>query len=273
MDGPRKAVRVPAGWRAAYAMLGAVVAAWFAVRAALARDPDVRLKYAERLGRWKSFNMHGSDLPLLWIHAASVGEVALAAAIVRRLRSRVTGFRILLTCNTATGRAEAFRAGVDEVRYLPVDFGPVVRRAVDIAHPTLFAFVETEIWPTLLGEGWGEDSVICLFSMQEKAPLLEHLRRSLRPKEKEGGDNGRGAILGYCWPSVMAPLLSHYLPDAVEQLLTGIEAVLVELPDLPITWQVYGGEQVAAVLDGLGFVRQEPPEAADDEPSTELEET
>jgi 3-deoxy-D-manno-octulosonic-acid transferase len=152
MDGPRKAVRVPPGWRAAYGALGAAVAAWFWLRGCLSRDPEARLKYAERLGRWDAFNAHGSELPLLWIHAASVGEVALAAAIVRRLRERLSGVRILLTCNTPTGRAEAFRAGVDEVRYLPVDFGPAVRRAVDIAHPTMFAFVETEIWPTLLGE-------------------------------------------------------------------------------------------------------------------------
>jgi 3-deoxy-D-manno-octulosonic-acid transferase len=180
IDGPRKAVRVPVGWRVVYGALGAAVAAWFLLRACSARDPEARLKYAERLGRWDDFNSNGSNLPVMWLHAASVGEVALAAAIVRRLRERVSGVRVLLTCNTPTGRAEALRAGVDEVRYLPVDFGPVVRRAVDIARPTVFAFVETEIWPTLLGEFAARSVPAAMFNARVSSRSFPRYRR-IRP--------------------------------------------------------------------------------------------
>lgn len=180
IDGPRKAVRAPIGWRVAYGVLGAAVGAWFLVRAAVSRDPEARLKYAERLGRWDDFNPHGSQLPVLWLHAASVGEVALAAAIVRRLRERVSGVRVLLTCNTPTGRAEAFRAGVDEVRYLPVDFGPVVRRTLGIARPSVFAFVETEIWPTLLGELSARSVPAAMFNARVSSRSFPRYRR-IRP--------------------------------------------------------------------------------------------
>ena len=53
------------------------------------------------------------------------------------------------------------------------------------------------------------------------------------------------------------PLLLSFRPDFIDQLLTGIDAVLVEFSDLPSTWQVYGrGSQVPADLDRLGLVRQ-----------------
>ena len=60
-------------------------------------------------------------------------------------------------------------------------------------------------------------------------------------------------IIGYCWPSVLAPLLSHYTPDFVQRLLEGIDAVLVEFPDLPDTWQLYGRRELVGLLCRLGF--------------------
>ncbi|MCX7428311.1 MAG: hypothetical protein NTW96_22115, partial [Planctomycetia bacterium] len=110
-------------------------------------------------------------------------------------------------------------------------------------------------WPALIEEGWGEDAVICLFSRQEKAAILAHLRAACRDNSDP---RGRGtASMGFCWPSVMAPLLAHYEPSFVKNLLRGIDAVLVELPDLPVTWQLYGDEKLAETLDRLGFVRKE----------------
>jgi 3-deoxy-D-manno-octulosonic-acid transferase len=38
------------------------------------------------------------------------------------------------------------------VRYLPIDFRPIVRRVVRAVSPSVFIFVETEIWPSLLSE-------------------------------------------------------------------------------------------------------------------------
>jgi pSer/pThr/pTyr-binding forkhead associated (FHA) protein len=145
---------------------------------------------------------------------------------------------------------------------------PAVAAAVS---PVVVSQQDYPAWPRLIEEGWGEDAVVCLFSMQEKTPVLEHLRRSLRPHQH--GADGSRTMLGYCWPSVMAPLLSHFTPEGVERLLTGIEAVLVELPDLPITWQVYGGEQVATVLEECGFIRQSSPGTQDNEQANEPDET
>jgi pSer/pThr/pTyr-binding forkhead associated (FHA) protein len=131
--------------------------------------------------------------------------------------------------------------------------------AAAVFSPVVLSPGDYPAWPVLIEKGWGEDAVICLFSRQKKSALLDHLRLLCRGELNPGG-KGR-AIVGYCWPSVMAPLLAHYTKDFVRRLIEGIDAVLVELPDLPITWQIYSGNgHLAEALDRLGFVREEPEE-------------
>jgi len=126
----------------------------------------------------------------------------------------------------------------------------------DLVSPIVVSQDEYLSWPNLIDEGWGNDAVVCLFSRQEKPQLLEHLRQALH---KGPGDGQGGGIVGYCWPSVLGPLLSYSRPQFIKQLLAGIDAVLVELPDLPDAWQIYGGERSAKVLRELGF-QEKPPE-------------
>jgi hypothetical protein len=57
----------------------------------------------------------------------------------------------------------------------------------------------------------------------------------------------------------MALVLAHHRPADARKLLVGIEAVMLELPDLPDTWQVFGDQNVTAILDAAGLVRQERP--------------
>ncbi len=126
--------------------------------------------------------------------------------------------------------------------------------AAPLASPVVVGQDDLLDWPKLIREAWGKDAVICLFSRQEKQALLEHLQRSLRAKPKR--DDMSGGMLGFCWPSVMAMLLAHGPPALVRQLLAGIDAVLVELPDLPETWQVYGEAGVADLLAQAGLSRE-----------------
>ena len=69
-------------------------------------------------------------------------------------------------------------------------------------------------------------------------------------------------MLGYCWPSVLSPLLTHSSPESVRELLSGIEAVLVEFPAQPDTWQLFGDPQLGGRLDRLGFLRKQEEDVA-----------
>ncbi|MEZ5333294.1 MAG: 3-deoxy-D-manno-octulosonic acid transferase [Thermoanaerobaculia bacterium] len=87
----------------------------------------------------------------LWLHAVSVGEVRVAAALARRLDLSLP---LLVTTVTPTGQAEARRlfAGRAVVAYLPVDLRFAVRRFLDRFEPRACVLVEGDYWPLLLAE-------------------------------------------------------------------------------------------------------------------------
>ena len=131
-------------YRAVTALLLPGVLAYFVWRAR--REPDYRRHLSERLGHLARRH----DRPI-WIHAASVGEVALAAALVPRLR-KLSEAPILVTTMTPSGRAAAQRAlgAAVDVAYLPLDTATATRRFVTRARPRSAVLIETELWPNLI---------------------------------------------------------------------------------------------------------------------------
>jgi hypothetical protein len=117
------------------------------------------------------------------------------------------------------------------------------------ASPVLLAADEYPEYGALIQQAWGEDALVCLFSKREKQELRAHLRAEAHV--------GSDSMLGFCWPSVMGPLLSFFRPQFVEKLLAGVDAVLVEFADLPETWQVFARAPYAEVLTGLGLVPED----------------
>ncbi len=117
--------------------------------------------------------------------------------------------------------------------------------------PRILVAAETDEWPALVAQGWGSDAMVGLFSRQSRAELVAHLQDAARVKSKKG--EASSGMLGFCWPSVMAMLLAYAQPALVQRLLAGIEAVLVELPDLPETWQLYGASRVVSWLEKIGL--------------------
>src|SRR6185503_12105384 len=84
----------------------------------------------------------------LWLHAVSVGEVAVAAVVARELPP---GVPLLVTTITPTGQQRALtllgeRAGVG---YLPLDLGVLVERFLHRVRPAALVLVEGDYWPLL----------------------------------------------------------------------------------------------------------------------------
>jgi 3-deoxy-D-manno-octulosonic-acid transferase len=124
---------------------------WFAYQALRYKKHVV--SFGQRMGYLPvSFNVDADAS--IWIHAVSVGEVLTARPLIGELRRRYPGLRIFLSTTTVAGQQLARRQvqSVDAVFYFPFDFGPVVRRTLDLVRPKLFVMVETEIWPVLLRE-------------------------------------------------------------------------------------------------------------------------
>ena len=106
---------------------------------------------AQRLGRYQDeFRRSG---PLIWLHAASVGEVQAACALTAALRANLLNCQFFLTTMTRQGR-EAARLRLPQVlcELAPIDTPQAVRRALREVRPDAYVCLETELWPVMLRE-------------------------------------------------------------------------------------------------------------------------
>ncbi|MGB6118263.1 MAG: lipid IV(A) 3-deoxy-D-manno-octulosonic acid transferase [Mesorhizobium sp.] len=90
--------------------------------------------------------------PLIWVHAASVGETLAVAPLIERIVS--LGIHIVLTTGTVTS-AEVVRSRFgDRVihQYVPLDLKPAIDRFLNHWQPDLAIMAESEIWPTTILE-------------------------------------------------------------------------------------------------------------------------
>lgn len=89
--------------------------------------------------------------PLVWFHAASVGEARVVLPLLEALRNLYPSHRFLVSTATPQGREIASQfPGVDVAILAPLDLPWVVSRAVKTIAPSVFLVAETELWPNLL---------------------------------------------------------------------------------------------------------------------------
>lgn len=111
------------------------------------RNPAYRQRIAERFG----FINVDSQLPIIWLHAVSVGEAIAAKPLVEALILQYPNHRILMTTTTPTGsdRVKAMFSNRVEHVYFPYDLQGAVNRFLKRVAPHMLIIMETEIWPNL----------------------------------------------------------------------------------------------------------------------------
>ena len=107
-------------------------------------DPQRR---RERFGRPSQAR---PSAPLVWIHAASVGETHAVVSIAEHVAQK--GVAVLFTTGTKTAAAiVAERLGDDVVhQYAPFDLPRSIERFLDYWKPELSIVAEAEIWPNTM---------------------------------------------------------------------------------------------------------------------------
>lgn len=120
---------------------------YLAVRAAKGKEDGARK--LERSGYASANRPQG---PLIWFHAASVGETSAVIPLIREIRRR--DIHVILTTGTITSAKVAHERLGEEVihQYVPLDLRPAVRRFLDYWQPDCAIFAESEIWPTTITE-------------------------------------------------------------------------------------------------------------------------
>lgn len=88
----------------------------------------------------------------VWLHAASIGEVQAAQALLPALREELPAADFLVSTMTSQGlRVARSQLGEGITCFLaPLDLPFAVRRTVHRAKPDLYIGLETELWPNLL---------------------------------------------------------------------------------------------------------------------------
>ncbi len=117
-------------------------------RSAGKEDP---LRQGERLGHAACPRPDG---PLVWFHAASVGEANSVLTLANRLLDESADITVLLTTGTVSSAELMGRRLPPRAihHYVPVDLPDAVARFLDHWRPDLVLWIESEIWPNLLGE-------------------------------------------------------------------------------------------------------------------------
>ena len=89
---------------------------------------------------------------LVWIHAASVGELNAILPLIDAMHAAKAGLRFLVTTGTTTSAAlAASRLPTGDIhQYVPLDSPNFVAGFLDHWRPALAIFTESELWPNLI---------------------------------------------------------------------------------------------------------------------------
>ncbi len=135
------------GYRWAGMVAYPLIGPYLALRAAKGKED--RTRRGERFGHASLPRPQG---PLIWFHAASVGETNAVVPLIREMRRRE--INVVLTTGTITSAKVAeSRLGADALhQYVPLDLKPAVSRFLDYWQPDVAIIAESEIWPTTIME-------------------------------------------------------------------------------------------------------------------------
>jgi 3-deoxy-D-manno-octulosonic-acid transferase len=113
--------------------------------------------------------------PRLWVHAVSLGEVQVAASMIRALNKDLPGCSVLLSTATEHGfdLARSLFGETFPLIFAPVDLPFSVRKALRRVRPHALVFLETELWPTWIEEARALGTRIALVNGRISTRSLE----------------------------------------------------------------------------------------------------
>jgi 3-deoxy-D-manno-octulosonic-acid transferase len=140
-----------------------------------ARGKEDPIRRGERMGYAARPRPDGR---LVWLHGASVGESLAALPLVSRLMA--DGFHVLVTSGTVTSAtllAQRLPAGAIH-HYVPLDTPNAVARFLDHWKPEAGLFVESDLWPNLIGAARARGVKLALVNARVSARSARNWQRA-----------------------------------------------------------------------------------------------
>lgn len=136
------------GYRAVVRLGAAVAPSLGVFSPKLRRAITARWGAGERLLEWARSGRDDAR-PLVWFHAASVGEGLQAESVLHHLRRLRPDCQVIYTHFSPSAEALAARLPVDATDYLPYDLPDSVDRLLSALEPNLLVFSKLDVWPEL----------------------------------------------------------------------------------------------------------------------------
>lgn len=125
-----------------------------------------REELRQRLGLLDPDRLPQGGKPRLWLHAASVGEVQAARALIEEIK-RLFPEAVLIVSTVARQGQNVARQQLGDSTYCifaPLDLGLFTARALKTIRPDLYVCLETELWPTILRQAEAQGCQLALLN-------------------------------------------------------------------------------------------------------------
>jgi len=107
----------------------------------------------EALAQWCGWaSRQRTQGPLVWVHAASVGEGLAVEPVVRRLRAAIPDVQIIHTHSSPSVLPWPGSFGADAVGFVPRDEPGPVSAVIEALKPTLVLFSRGDLWPEVVAQ-------------------------------------------------------------------------------------------------------------------------
>ncbi|MBK7347154.1 MAG: 3-deoxy-D-manno-octulosonic acid transferase [Chitinophagaceae bacterium] len=110
-------------------------------------------------------SFEGNSSPVIWMHAASLGEFEQGRPVITQLKSIYPDYKIVITFFSPSGYENKKNyTGADYIFYLPADSEINARKFISIIKPSLVIWVKYEFWFHYLSELKKRDIPVVLIS-------------------------------------------------------------------------------------------------------------
>lgn len=147
-----KPCSTPALWSLLTSLLAPGLIAMLRIR--VRRGKEIRERTRERLG---FATTHRPDGPLIWMHAASVGETLSIIPVIQAILKKPSPPTVLVTTGTVTAAAtltrelpDAMQAGRVLHSFVPLDVPRWIKRFLRHWRPDGLVLTESELWPNMI---------------------------------------------------------------------------------------------------------------------------